>query len=219
MRSSIPNYSKLVQPMHKLMEIIYPKAGKRTKKAVSKIPLNEVWGREHDHSFECIKNYLVHFIKLSYPKKNYTMCPFCDASETHWASILTQVPTNEMNLEIEDQKHDMLSFLSGSFSKSSFRWSIVEKEAFAVVNSMTQLDFHTASGTVHLFTDHSNLTYTFDPYGSNPRINKQVANKLIRWALKLRAYRYIIEFHPGARNVEEARRRVELVVKVRENFY
>lgn len=201
MRSSIPNYSSTVAPLQKLIEQLYQKVGKRTKRAVSKLNLTELWGEEHDRAFESIKSFLVQSIKLSYPKSSHTMCLFTDASETHWSSILTQVPHNEIALPVENQSHQILSFLSGSFSKSAFRWSIVEKEAFAVVHSMSQLDYLTASGVVHLFTDHANLTYIFDPYGCNPGISKQVASKLMRWALKLSGYRYIIEFLPGDRNV------------------
>ncbi len=94
-----------------------------------------------------------------------------------------------------------LSFLSGSFTGSSFNWSIVEKEAFAVVESMVRLDHFTASGEVSFFTDHANLTYIFDPYGNNPSIGRHTGSKLMRWALKLSAYRYIIEHLPGERNV------------------
>jgi len=59
----------------------------------------------------------------------------------------------------------------------------------------------TGGGTVHIWTDHANLTYIFDPFGRNPGINRQVANKLLRWALKLCGHRYVIEFLSGSRNV------------------
>lgn len=77
----------------------------------------------------------------------------------------------------------------------------MEKEAFAVVESMTRLHYLTAAQEVSLFTDHSNLIYIFDPYDNNPGIGRHVANKLMRWALKLSSYRYVIEHRPGSRNV------------------
>ena len=129
------------------------------------------------------------------------MCLFTDASETHWAAVLTQVDTKHMRKPIDEQAHEPLSFLSGSFAGHSANWSIVEKEAYAVVEAMTRLDYLTATNEVSLFTDHANLTYIFDPFGQNPGISKTTANKLIRWALKLSGYRYVIEFLPGERNV------------------
>ena len=194
MRSGIPNYTAMIAPLHKIMELLYKTSGKRTKKSVAKLKLSDLWEEKHDTAFASIKRYLSQSIKLVYPKITPKMSLFSDASEYHCGSILTQVLRENMKLLVEDQRHEILPFLSGSFSKSAFRWRIVEKEALAVVRSMSQLDFLTASGVVHLFTDHANLVYIFDPYGFNPRISKQVANKLMKWALKLSAYRYIINF-------------------------
>ena len=201
MRSSIPRYTELISPLHKLMESIYKKTGKRAKKSVAKFKLSELWEKQHDVSFDNIKHTLAQSIKLAYPKKNYSTCVFSDASDTHWASMLPQIPRANINSSVENQGHEVLSFLSGAFSNSSSLRSSVEKEAVAVVHSMSQLDFLTASGQVHLYTDHENIIYIFDPYKCNPGISKQVANKSMRWTLKLSAYRYIIEYLPGEQNV------------------
>lgn len=91
--------------------------------------------------------------------------------------------------------------MSGSLTGHFLRWSVVEKEAFAVIESITKLDYQTAMSEVHIFTDKSNLTYIFDPYRCNPGISKRVSSKLMRWALKLCSYRYLIEFLPGSKNV------------------
>ena len=87
-----------------------------------------------------------------------------------------------MAAAIESQEHEPLSFLSGSFTGHALNWSIVEKEAFAVVESMTKLDYLTAATEVSLFTDHANLTDMFDPFGRKPGVGKTTANKLIRRA-------------------------------------
>ena len=49
-------------------------------------------------------------------------------------------------------------FLSGKFAGHSSRWSIAEKEAFALVESITKADHITATRIVHIYTDHSNRT-------------------------------------------------------------
>lgn len=38
-RSSIPNYSSVVPPLHNLLEGCYKKSGKRTRKSVARIPI------------------------------------------------------------------------------------------------------------------------------------------------------------------------------------
>jgi len=201
MRMGIPNYAATISSLHTLMEEIYKAVGKRTKKAVSKIQIGDKWKQEHSDSFDAIRKYLQNAITLACPKPNYTRCLFTDASEGYWAAILTQIPEDQVGILVEDQNHEPLGFLSGAFTKHSSHWSIVEKEAYAVVFSMEQFHYMTASGTVHIFTDHANLTYIFDPYGRNPGINRQVANKLLRWALKLCGHRYVIEFISGESNV------------------
>lgn len=54
---------------------------------------------------------------------------------------------------------------------------------------------------LHIFTGRANLTYIFYPYGNNQGVNRHLANKLMRWALLLATYRYVIEFLPGYKNV------------------
>lgn len=66
---------------------------------------------------------------------------------------------------------------------------------------MCRLDYIICGRTVSIFTDHANLVYLFDPYGRNPGIARHTASKLMRWALKLSVFRYVIEHVPGERNV------------------
>ena len=54
---------------------------------------------------------------------------------------------------------------------------------------------------VNIFTDHANLVYLYDPYGRNPGISKQTPSELIRWAIKLSAFRYVVIHLPGDPNV------------------
>ncbi len=66
---------------------------------------------------------------------------------------------------------------------------------------MRRLDNITVPREVLLYTDHANLVYILDPLGNNPAILRRTAAKLMRWALKLSGYRYVIEHLPGDRNV------------------
>lgn len=201
MRNSIPEYATTIAPLHEIMELCYRKAKKRTKRAVRKISLSGLWGRDHDCAFQQIKNSIAQSVKLAHPKRDSDLCLFSDASESHWSSVLTQTNRLGRNRPIDEQEHDPLSFLSGSFKGASARWSIVEKEAFAIVESMQRLEYMVAGREVRLFTDHANLIYIFDPVGQNPGLARHTANKLMRWALKLSGYRYVIEHLSGKRNV------------------
>lgn len=108
---------------------------------------------------------------------------------------------SDLGREVEDQEHEPLAFLSGKFSGHSERWSMVKKEEFAIVEAFSKLDHFYTARKVHVFTDHSNLVYIFNPFGHNPGISRHVAHKLMRWAIMLSAYRYVIEHVPGERIV------------------
>lgn len=202
MRNSIPSYSIVVEPLHNLLEKTISKGGgKRTKQALRKFDITNEWGTKHDDAFVTIKRQLAASVKLSYPKANHSMCLFTDASDTHWAAILSQVPHTERRKPIEEQSHEPLCFLSGAFKGSSANWSVPEKEGFAIVEAMCRLDYLVTGNVVSIFTDHANLVYIYDPYGRNPGIPRHTASKLMRWAIKLSGFRYVVEHLSGDRNV------------------
>lgn len=126
---------------------------------------------------------------------------FTDSSETHWSAILSQSPITEEGLPIEEQSNSLLAFLSGSFKDHSENWSVPEKEGFATVEAMDRLNYLVADRNISIYTDHTNLLYIFDPYGSSPNIPRHTENKITRWAIKLSTYRFEIEHVPGDRNV------------------
>jgi hypothetical protein len=53
----------------------------------------------------------------------------------------------------------------------------------------------------HLFTDHRNLQYIFDPHSVDSTVAKYRANKLQRWSMVLQMFRYEIEYIRGEDNV------------------
>ena len=55
-------------------------------------------GAEHDADSTQVKTSIAQKLKLAHLKDGYTVCLFSDASETHWASVLTQVPKEQMSL-------------------------------------------------------------------------------------------------------------------------
>lgn len=139
MRNSIPEYEKNIEPLHKLLETCYTKVGKRTKRSLRNFSHISSWGTEHNTSFDDIKSQLAAGVKLAYPRPDTSLNFFKDASETHWSAILTQVPDEQRQMDIEEQEHEPLCFLSGSSTGSSENWSMPEKEGYAVVEGMTRL--------------------------------------------------------------------------------
>jgi RNase H-like domain found in reverse transcriptase len=104
------------------------------------ISLDPSWGKEHTASYETLKQQLTNQVKLSYPKEDYDLVLCTDASETHWTGVMTQVPKDQLDQPLEEQHHEPLGFLSGTFGGPSKSWSIVENEAYAVVEAMIRFE-------------------------------------------------------------------------------
>ena len=202
MRAGIPEFSRVTQPLADVLEEVYALAGKRTRTAAAKIWLkNTSWGKSHEQAFERVRAALERSITLAHPNASRLLCLFTDASTTHWAAVLTQIPKADLDTPVAKQRHAPLAFLSGGFKGSSARWSTAEKEAFAIVAAVTRLDYILLRPEGFLlFTDHRNLVYIFASRPSATHIPRHVANKLERWALTLAAYNYTIVHIPGDSN-------------------
>ncbi len=203
MRRAIPGFNKLTAVLANALEDVYAEAGKRTRKEAAKVILaGGIWKDMQQKSFVALKVATHAVVTLEHPDPSKTMCLFTDASDLHWAGVLTQIPSADNDLLFEEQNHAPLPFLSVLFTESSSRWSTAENEAFAIVESISQLDYMLLRPErILLFTDHKNLTYIFNPVACNSQIKKHVANKIERWALRLTAFRYDVVHISGEDSV------------------
>ena len=203
MRQSIPNYNVLTAPFYNVLEEVYASSGRRTRKAAEKIKLSSTgWNEKHVECFQNVQNALRNAVTLAHYDPKKRLCLFTDASQTHWASVLTQVPHEDLSKPIHDQAHEPLAFLSGNFKGASANWSVPEKEGYSIVTSMMKLDYMTmCENGVSIYTDHRNLLYIFDPKGQDANVSQHVVSKLTRWALKLSAFSYTITHISGESNV------------------
>ncbi len=112
------------------------------------------------------------------------------------------MPPDQVEKAFEDQDHEPLMFLSGTFTGAALRWAIVEKEAYAIVETLVRADYllHPAAG-FHLFTDHRNLKFIFSPTAAVASVPRNTVQKLERWALLLMGYMYVVHGILGESNV------------------
>jgi len=118
----------------------------------------------------------------------------------HHGAVLTQVPPGQADLPLQDQDHRPLGFISGTFDKTQLRWSVTEKEAYAIIFAVKRLDYmlHRERGFI-ILTDHRNLAYIFGT-DAPPAQPRYLADKLARWAVTLSCFRYKIRHVPGEAN-------------------
>jgi hypothetical protein len=95
---------------------------------------SDEWKMEREEVFSQIKTFIQHSEELSHPKAKHIMCLFTDASDGHCGAMLNQNHPDQL-----DQEQEPLAVLSGPFTKTQLRWSVIEKEAFPIIeaNSVT----------------------------------------------------------------------------------
>lgn len=214
MRLSIPEFARVTAPLYEIVEAAQKqsiedakKKGKNGKRARSKVALKRYklsdfgWGAAHDAALQNAKQALARIVPLAYPDDGKELCLFTDASVEGWAAVLTQVSKDELRKPPQEMAHEPLAFMGSQFKGAEKKWSIVEKEAFAIVTACMRLDYLVKRPQgFRIFTDHRNLKYIFDPDGKSD-LARHTAAKIARWAYILSGFRYTIEHVPGEANV------------------
>jgi len=203
LKQGIPNFTALVAPLHDFMERVYGCTEKRTKRAVSRVLLSaHGWGPVELDAFERCKKALASQVTLSHRDPSQRLCVYTDASDMAWSGIVTQVPLCDVSKPHAEQRHSPIAFLSGRFDKTQLGWSVLEKEAFAVMNTLDRMHWIVATPDgFDLYTDHNNLIFLFDPLAVVPDMSQTSLRKVLRWAVKLSVYRYTCYHIKGADNV------------------
>ncbi len=142
MRSCIPRFTTAIAPLAEVVEKVYATAGRRTRKAAEKVKLLETQlTKQHLEAFKSLQHALHHATTLAHPHPGKSFCLFTDASSLHWSGALTQIPLEDADIPFQGQRHEPLSFLSGSFKGSIATRSTAEQEGFAIVESVTRLGY------------------------------------------------------------------------------
>lgn len=202
-KNGILSFSEIAEPLHAFMELVYAKASKRTKSAVGRVQLVDLgWSERENDAFESCKRALAKQVTLAHRDDQKRLSVYTDASDYFWSGIVTQVPSNDINLPHTDKRHEPLGFLSGRFSRQQLRWSTIEKEAYAVLVTLERMHWLLATPSgFDLFTDHNNLIFLFDPTSVSSDLSLGTVRNVLRWAVRLTLYDYTCFDIPGLINV------------------
>ena len=97
-------------------------------------------------------------------------------------------------LQVDDFGIDRpVSFFSKKFNKHQLNYSVVEKEALALIWSLQQFEVYVGSGPVVVYTDHNPLTFLNSLRCPNQR--------LVRWSLFLQSHSLEIRHIKGKDNI------------------
>ncbi|GKT29211.1 unnamed protein product, partial [Aduncisulcus paluster] len=137
-----------------------------------------VWGKEQDEAFERLKRLLKTAPTLAFPSEDAHLSLFTDASDVGVGAVLSQT---------KDSKIQVLAFLSKTLSDVQRRWSVIEKECWAIVFAMLKLEPLLKGRKFDLFTDHKNLTF----------IQRSPNAKISRWWLRVSEFSFDIRHVKG----------------------
>ncbi|MCG7879415.1 MAG: RNase H-like domain-containing protein, partial [Candidatus Thiodiazotropha endolucinida] len=166
-RRFIPNFSQIAEPII----------------ALTRKYAHFKWSDVHQTAFEFLKDSLTAVPLLVYPDPNKPYVLYTDASNSCIGACLTQEC---------DGDEKPIYYLSHKLSKSQCKWSVVEKEAFAIHFALQKLDYYLHNAQFVIKTDHKPLKYLLE----SPMQNK----KIQLWALSMSGYNCTIEYIAGTTN-------------------
>ncbi|KAJ0400435.1 hypothetical protein ATCC90586_006519 [Pythium insidiosum] len=197
MRDSLVDYARAVRPLQDALDRAMSTASRRTKRVAAGIPV--VLTGDERKVFDAVKQGLAGSAELAFPNPEADVCLLTDASDVGWAVVVTQVESWAVDKRPQDQAHQLLICMGGTFTGPQKNWSVIEKEAYPIISACDKLSYLLLRPSgFKLYCDHRNLIHVFAP---GREVKKHVRGKLLRWAMKLIEYRYSIEHIDGVHNV------------------
>jgi hypothetical protein len=168
-RDFVPNHSNVVSPLHKMIE------------HASKKQTRLVWTEEGETSFRDIRELISKSPTLYFLDDTAPIVLMTDASDYGIGGYLYQTV---------DTVKQLVALVSKSLTETQLKWSVIQKEAFAIYYCCVFLDPMLRDRKFTIMTDHKNLT--FIKQESNPMV--------VRWGLALQELDFDLIYVKGSEN-------------------
>ncbi len=199
MRTAIPRFSELVEPLHSHFEAQCLLHSSSKKSRVCNRPL-PAYEDEDQAAFTSLVQAITPRVTLATANPGKRLRIFADASSTHFAGMLTQVDPGEIAtsaLLLHQWNHHPGAFVHGSSRGASSRWTSPEKESYTIFASATRLSPTLAACfEFSLFTDSKNILYTLSLTRFKAKVAHHIVRKMQRWALRLSEFNVTVEHIP-----------------------
>lgn len=176
-RRYVKDFSKICKPLTTLLK--------------KELPF--LWTDVQQRSFEALKKALAEEVTLAFPNFEEIFYVTTDASDIAIGGCLSQfTPPNDRPIY----------FFSRTLSDTQRRYSTIEKELLAIVESIKAFRVYLYGRFFILITDHKPLVYLFNM--------RETTNRLFRSKMELMDYNFKIIYKPGHLNkVSDALSRIE----------
>ena len=143
-------------------------------------------------SFDMLKAQLTTIPLWAYPDMNKPMILYTDTSDQCVGACLTQPCPEKDGSVLGIQEEIPIYFLSHKLRSTQQRWTVIEKEAYAIVYALQKLDYYLNGARLTIKTGHKPLKYLFKVDWTNKKIKQ--------WELKITGYNCTIEYSSGKEN-------------------
>jgi len=178
-RQYIPQYAAIAKPLTDITSVKYAK--------------NFQWLEVHEQAFVALKEQLLCLVAVSVPRIGGLFILRTDASNFAVSGCLYQMQDDNIaNVDVAGNGEKPISFFSKKLSSTQCTWSVIEREAYAVIASLNKF-FNVVYGSqLVIFSDHNPLSFLIDNVTQSPR--------LTRWCLALQCFNIVFRYAKASNN-------------------
>ena len=166
-RDYLDHYAHIAQPLTDLT----------SSKFAGKLP----WSEVHERAFLALKAKLANLVQLSVPRISGLFILRTDASGVAISGCLYQREDDDINnVLVSGEGERPIGFYSKRLNRSQMAWGVVEREAFAVIDSLRRFHVIIFGSMIVIYSDHNPLTFVVE--------GRSHSAKLTRWSLALQEH-------------------------------
>ncbi|XP_026726970.1 uncharacterized protein K02A2.6-like [Trichoplusia ni] len=150
------------------------------------------WTKTHRYVFNKIKQLLCSTEVLTHFDISLESIVTCDASARGLGAVLAQ--------RASDGSERVVAYASRALTAAELHYSQIHKEALAIIFAVDKFHQYLYGRKFTLRTDHKPLVTIFGPHAGIPNT---AASRLQRWAIKLSAYDFNIEYIRSDKNTAD----------------
>lgn len=168
-RACVPDYARIAEPLT----------------ALTRKNARLHWSDDRQQAFDSLKSLLISNHVMAPPRTDRPYKLYTDACDYAVGAILVQ--------DDDDGIERVIQYVSHSLSAPQRRWSVIEREAYAVVYAIQKLRTYLYGAKFTVYTDHRPLRGLF-----TKALN---STKVQRWGVLLAEYGAKIEYRQGKHNI------------------